>query len=264
MVTHAREIVQVRKDLPSGSVILNRADRRNALSLDMLQRIQEAFDDFAQEKRVRAVILTGTGHVFSSGSDLRELNEARDPEHLAPVEDEQLNALHALLETMLRFPKPIICAPNGWVVGSAMALMLASDLVVASDKANFVLPEPRRGLVAGLTAPLLVHRVGASRAAGMLFPCPVVTAAQAHDWGLVHYVVEDRLVWFRSQELAKEIAELAPESMQLTKKLLNESICEELFMHLSIGAANSATARTTATSREGVTAFLERRHPRWE
>lgn len=262
MVTHVGEIVQVRKDLPSGSIILNRGERRNALSQEMLQRIQEAFDDFAQEKKVRAVILTGTGQVFCSGSDLRELHEERDPEQ-PPAVDDQMMALHQLLETMLRFPKPIICAPNGWVVGSGMALLLACDLVVASDKAHFVLPEPRRGLVAGLAAPLLVHRIGAGRAAGMLFPCATISAEQALAWGLAHHVVEDRLVWFRSQELAKEIAELAAESMQMTKKLVNETICEQLFMHLNIGAANSAAARSTETAQEGVKAFLEHRHPRW-
>ena len=257
-------MVQVRKDVPSGSIILNRPARRNALSTEMLLEIRQALEDLHQERRVRAVILTGTENVFSSGADLHEIHDKQQDSTVPPEEWQvQLQEFQALIELMLRYPKPILCAPNGWVVGSAWALLLASDLVVASDKARFVSAEPRRGLVAGLTAPLLCHRLGASRAAGLLLQSQVIDAAQALQIGLVHHVVEDRLVWFRSHELAKEIALLAPESIQLTKKLLNETIGEHVFTQLSIGAANTAAARTTESAREGVRAFLEKRPPKW-
>jgi enoyl-CoA hydratase/carnithine racemase len=133
--------------------------------------------------------------------------------------------------------------------GSAVALLMASDLVIASDRARIVIPETRRGLVAGLAAPLLVLRVGAARAAELLFLNQPIDAGQALAKGLVHQVVEDRLVWFRSQEWAKEIALSAPESVQLTKQLLNETIGEAVFTQLSIGAANMA-ARTTDAAKE--------------
>jgi enoyl-CoA hydratase/carnithine racemase len=209
------------------------------------------------------VILTGTGNVFSAGTDLHELHEGFSDEHAMEVWRDYVDQMLGLIEEMLRFPKPIICSLNGWAVGSAVALMLASDLVIASDRTRIVLPESRRGLVAGLAAPLLHARIGSSRATSLLFLNTVLDAQQAFAYGLAHQVVEDRLIWFRAQEYAKEIALSAPEAVQLTKQLLNESINESLFTQLSIGAANMAAARTTDAAKEGVTAFLEKRLPNW-
>jgi enoyl-CoA hydratase/carnithine racemase len=257
------EIVQVRKDVPSGSIILNRPDRRNAISWDVIRQMRQAFEDLHQERSVRAVIVTGTTHVFSAGTDLHELNEGFSDEKSTDLWRAYVDDFLSLIEEMLRFPKPIICAANGWVVGSAVALMLACDLVVASDRARIALPETRRGLIAGLAVPLLSMRVGAARAAGLLFLNQSVDAAQACSMGLVHQVVEDRLVWFHAQECAKEIAMSAPESVQLTKQLLNETIGEAVFTQLSISAANMAASRTTDAAKEGVAAFLEKRAPQW-
>ncbi len=258
------EIVQVRKDVPSGSIILNRPDRRNAISQDIIRQLRQAFDDLHQERSVRAVILTGTTHVFSAGTDLHELNEGFSDEKSADLWQDYVADLLSLIEEMLRFPKPIICAVNGWAVGSAVALMLASDIVIASDRARIALPETRRGLIAGLAAPLMCLRVGAARAAGLLFLNQSLDATQALNMGLVHQVVEDRLVWFRSQEWAKEIAQSSPQSVQLTKQLLNETIGESVFTQLSIGADNMAAARTNDADKEGVSAFLEKRIPNWK
>jgi enoyl-CoA hydratase/carnithine racemase len=257
------EIVQVRKDVPSGSIILNRPDRRNAITRDIIRELRQAFGDLHQERSVRAVILTGTTHIFSAGSDLHELSDGLSDEKATELWRGYVDEFLALIEEMLRFPKPIICGLNGWAVGSAVALMLACDLVVASERARIALPEPRRGLVAGLSAPLLNLRVGAARAAGLLFLQESIDAPEALRLGLIHQVVEDRLVWLRAQEWSKEIAAAAPQSLQLTKQLLNEAIGEAVFTQLSIGAANMASARTTDAAREGVAAFLEKRSPKW-
>jgi methylglutaconyl-CoA hydratase len=142
-------------------------------------------------------------------------------------------------------------------------LMLASDLVVAAPTARFGLPEPRRGLVAGIVSPLLVFRIGASHAANLLLTARTIEAAEAQRIGLYHEIVPEELVWARAHELAGQIAESAPEAIQLTKKMLNETIGEHLSTLLSAGAAASATARTTEAAREGLAAFLEKRPPRW-
>jgi enoyl-CoA hydratase/carnithine racemase len=257
------ESVQVRKDPPSGSIILNRPDRRNALSSDVVIALRQAFADLHQERGVRAVILTGTSHVFCSGSDLHEIHAAMEDEHATDRWQEYVAEMLALLEEMLRFPKPILCAVNGIAVGSALSLMLASDLVVSSDRAKFWLPEPKRGLVSGLVAPLVQWRIGASQTARLLLLGQEWDAQQALTAGLVHQVVDDRLVWLRAQEWAKEIAASAPQSILLSKQLLNETIGESLFTQLSIGAANMATARTTDAAKEGVNAFLKKRPPDW-
>jgi methylglutaconyl-CoA hydratase len=164
---------------------------------------------------------------------------------------------------MLRFPKPLIAAVNGPAVAGGVGLVLGCDVVVAAADAQIGLPEPRRGIVAGIVAPLLVFRVGASQAANLLLTARMMAAADAHRIGLVHELVGQDLVWARAQEIAGEIAKSAPEALQLTKRLLNETIGEHLSTLLTAGAADSATARTTEAAREGLAAFLEKREPKW-
>ena len=168
-----------------------------------------------------------------------------------------------LIEYMLRYPKPIVAAINGLVAGSAMALMLAADIVVASDSATVSMPEARRGLVSGIAAPLLAFRIGAGQANRMLLTGNQIDATTAMELGLFHELVEDDLVWARSQEVCADIAAGAMQSHQMSKRMINETIGEEIFTQLSIGAANTATARTTEAAKEGIAAFIEKREPNW-
>lgn len=255
--------VLVKKNVPSGTIILNRPDKRNALSRRMLTDLAQAFDDLHQEKKVRAVILTGAGTAFCAGMDLAEMQEtSSQPDAFAQWHEDAVQ-YRELIDKMLHFPKPIIAALNGPVVAGGAGLMLASDVVIAASEAKFGLPEPRRGIVAGIVAPLLVFRAGASHAAKLLLTARMIDATEAHRMGLIHEIVKSELVWARAQEIAGEIAQSAPEAITLTKRLLNETIGEHLGTLLTAGAADSATARTTDAAREGLAAFLEKREPKW-
>jgi len=255
--------VIVKKNVPSGTIVLNRPDKRNALSRQMLEELAQALDDLHQERKVRAVILTGAGTAFCAGMDLGEMQEtSKQPDALLQWHADAVQ-YRELLDKLLQFPKPVIAAVNGPVMAGGAGLMLASDLVIAAPTARFGLPEPRRGLVAGIVSPLLVFRIGASHAANLLLTARTIEAAEAHRIGLYHDIVPEDLVWARAHELAGQIAESAPEALQLTKKMLNETIGEHLSTLLSAGAAASATARTTEAAREGLAAFLEKRPPRW-
>jgi enoyl-CoA hydratase/carnithine racemase len=170
---------------------------------------------------------------------------------------------HDLLLDMLRFPKPLVAAVNGPAMAGGAGLMLACDLVVAADTAAFGLPEPLRGIVAGMVAPLLHFRLGGGQAARLLLSASTLSAAEALRIGLFHEVVHPDHLWPRATELAAQCARCAPESLQLTKRLLNETIGEQLTTMLAAGAAASATARTTEAAAEGLAAFLEKREPTW-
>jgi len=135
--------------------------------------------------------------------------------------------------------------------------------VLGTDAAAFGLPEPRRGLVAGMIAPLLAFRVGAGRAAYLLLSAQTITATEAHRIGLYHELVPADHLWPRANELAGQCAACAPEALLLTKRMLNETIGEHLATMLTAGAAVSATARTTEAAAEGLSAFLEKREPKW-
>ncbi|MEL7498022.1 MAG: enoyl-CoA hydratase/isomerase family protein [Planctomycetota bacterium] len=262
-MAESRNHLQIRIDAPVATVILDRPERRNALSRTLVQSLIECLDDLHHEGQVRSVILTGAGDAFCSGTDLYEMKESIESPQAFKIWHEETQAFLSLIEAMLRFPKPIIGAINGPVAGSGVAVMLATDFVVASDKATLLLPESRRGLSAGLTTPLLSFRVGTSVAAQLLMTGTAVNAQRSASIGLFHEVVPEDFVWAKSFEMANQCAAGARESHQMAKQLLNETIGETLMMQLNIGAANMAAARTTEAAKEGVNAFLEKREPKW-
>ena len=140
---------------------------------------------------------------------------------------------------------------------------MASDIVLASPEAKFGLPEPKRGIVAGLIAPLLTFRLGAGRAAYLLMSSQLIAANEAFRIGIYHELMAGEKLWPRANQLAGEIASCAPEAILLTKRMLNETIGEDLNTLLTAGAAVSATARTTEAAAEGLAAFLEHREPKF-
>ncbi len=256
-------LIRVKKHVPSGTIILNRPAKRNALTRQMIDDLRQALDDFYQERRVRAVILTGAGSAFCSGADLQEIQDSsRQSDAWAQWHTDAVQ-YKELLETMLLYPKPIIAAVNGPAVAGGTGLVLAADITVATPEARFGLPEPRRGLVAGIVAPLLAFRIGGGLAANLLLTARLAEADEAQRLGIYHELTASDTIWARAHQLAEDCAKSAAESLQLTKKMLNETIGDHLNTTLAAGAAASATARTTEVAAEGLAAFLEKREPKW-
>ena len=256
-------LVRINVHEHTGTIILNRPERRNALSRDTIAALVQALSDLHQERRVRAVVLTGAGSSFCAGMDLAEMRETKQSEDPRAQWREDAVQYLELIQTMLQFPKPLIAAVNGPAVAGGAGLVLACDIVLAADDAKFGFPEARRGIVAGLVAPLLVFRIAAGQAAHLLLTGNLIDAHEAHRIGVFHRLAPADLVWPRATEIAGECAACAPESLQLTKQLLNETIGENLGTLLAAGAAASATSRTTEAAAEGLAAFLEKRPPKW-
>jgi methylglutaconyl-CoA hydratase len=248
----------------TATVILNRPDKRNALNRELLAELQQTFEDLHLERRVRAVVLTGAGPVFCAGMDLGQMQETSRAPNAAELWHADSAAYRDLVEFMLRFPKPIIAAVNGPAIAGGAGLVLASDLVVAAEGATFGLPEPLRGIVAGLVSPLLAFRIGGGQAARLLLTAQTIATAEAHRVGLFHEVVAADALWPRAVEIAAQCAKCAPSAVLQTKRMLNETIGEAMLTQLGAGAAVSATARTTEEAREGLAAFLEKREPDWD
>ena len=262
------EHVEVKLTDCVGTVILNRPDHGNALTRRMVRQLVEGIDDLYREKRVRAIILTGAGDDFCTGIDLEEINDAcaMQPEWSDSQErwGEDAAEFRDLISRMLETPKPIIAAVNGAALSHGAGLALACDIVVACEECLFGLPDPRRGLVAGIVAPLLCHRLGTGHASRLLLTATIIDAIEATRLGIFHELVDGDKVWARAVELARECAEGAPEAVQLTKRLLNETIGEQLDSHLTAGAILQATSFTTEAAEEGIAAFLEERKPDWK
>lgn len=262
----ASGVIDVRVTGAVGTILLNREERRNALSRAMVAELQQAFDDLGLEKRVRAVVLTGAGTAFCSGHDVHELHslDGLPDQEKAQQWGDTAEAYRELVAQMIEFPKPIIASVNGPAVAGGAGLVLACDIVVAGEAAQFGLPDPRRGVVAGVVGPLLAFRVGAGPAARLLLTSSVYPAAEAFRLGIYHEMIDENRLWARAVAIGEECAAGAPEAVQLTKRLLYETVGEQLATQLSVGAAISATSQTTEAAREGLAAFVEKRAPEWK
>jgi enoyl-CoA hydratase/carnithine racemase len=258
--------IEVRVDGVVGTIVLNRAERRNALTRAMLAELRQALGDLHLEKRVRAVVLTGAGSAFSSGMDAHEMHSLAE----LPDQEKQQHwgdaaeAYRDLIIDMIELPKPIIAAVNGPAVAGGAGLVLASDIVVACGAAQFGFPDPRLGIVAGVVGPLAAFRVGAGPAARLLLTASLVPASEAYRLGIYHEMTDENRLWARAVALGEECAAAAPEALQLTKRMLYETVGEMLTTQLSVGAAMSATSHSTDAAREGLAAFVEKRRPEWK
>jgi len=248
---------------PAGTIVLSRPDQCNALTRHMVGELQQALVDLYREKRVRAIIITGAGDAFCAGADMHEMSSTFELPDAHATWGDDAQAFRDLLWTMLQTTKPIIAAVNGAAVAGGAGLVLASDVVVAADSARFGLPEPRHGLVAGVIAPLLAFRIGGGHAARLLLTSSLIDAAEAHHVGIYHELTAAQTVWARAMELARQCAQAAPESIQLTKRMITDTLAEHLSTQLSAGAVATATSRTTEAAQEGVSAFVEKRAPKW-
>lgn len=247
----------------AGTIIINRTDHKNTLTRFMVRQLEDALDDLYREKAVRAIILTGAGDTFCHGVDLHEMSE-ENPEQTEQPWGDDAAAFRDLLLRMLEITKPIIAAVNGAALSGGAGLVAACDLVVAANNATLGLPDPRHGIIAGIEAPLVCYRVGPGRGTHLLLTSRTIEAAEAQQLGLFHELVESDQVWARAVEIAQECATGAPEAIQLTKRLLYETMGEQLQTQLSAGAVMRATSCTTQAAKEGITAFKEKRPPKWE
>jgi 2-(1,2-epoxy-1,2-dihydrophenyl)acetyl-CoA isomerase len=243
------------RDGPVARLTLNRPDRLNALTPDLLDRLRAALEGLADGGDVRAVVLTGAGRAFSSGADRLAAPMAADVllrEHYNP-----------LIETMLGSELPIIAAINGVAAGAGASLSFACDLRVASAEAKLSLPFVKVGLVPDAGSTWLLPRiVGGGRAAEMALLGRPVAAEEALSWGLVSRVAKADEVQAVAHELAQEVAELSS-SVGATKRALRAASTADLTEQLEREATLQADAQQHPDYAEARTAFKEKRPPRF-
>lgn len=256
-------MLQIKSHQAVATVVLNRPERCNALSRELIAQLKETFDDLHQEKKIRSVILSAAGVTFCSGMDLHQWHENLNQRDALQQWHEDVNAIRDLFETMLLFPKPIIAAVDGQALGIGLGLVLACDLVVGSHRLVLGLPAPRLGLVSGLVAPLLAFRGGAATASRLMLGDDWLDSQEAFRLGLVHHLVEPAQVWVRAQQWEEKVAQCAAESQLLSKRMLNEVVGESVMSWLASGAAIAAAACTTEAASEGLRAFAEKRSPKF-
>lgn len=257
--------VDVKVHAPTATILMDRKEQGNALDEQLIAELSQALFDLHQEKKVRAVVLTGAGEDFCRGIDMQQLHRPTLADELeAPMLwIQQWQQLGELIEQLLRFPKPVIAAVDGAAWGGGFALVLACDLVVASRSATFAVPAVRRGIIGGIVAPLLAFRLGSAVASRLLLTGEPISSRAAMRLALVARRPPSAQIWVAANELAQQCAQSPPIPLAATKRLLNETIGETLLTQLNVGAAAGATACSTETAAEGMSAFVEQRDPKW-
>ena len=240
------------------TVTLNRPDSLNALNADMRRELLAAVKAARGDDEARVLVLTGAGRAFCAGADLRGGSEERD---FRRVLIDEYNPLIAAIRAL---PKPVVAAVNGVAAGAGVSLALAADFVVASDEARFVPAFSRIGLVpdSGLTR-TLVRGLGRHRALEILLGERQLTAATAHEAGLVAAVVPSDRLAAAARELGLRLAGGPLGAIGLTKRLVNRAEDGSLEDLLAFEAALQDIAGRSADHAEGVAAFGEKREPRF-
>jgi enoyl-CoA hydratase len=251
--------VEVRERV--GYVTIDRPERRNALSQEVMVGLVEAFDRFDRDDGVWAVLITGAGEkAFSAGRDLKELSE-RDDDGLGPhlpMKGVQRNAFEAVYECR----KPVVAAINGWAVGGGLELAMACDLRVAAAHAKLGLPESLRGMGANFGAAILPRLVPIGVANEMLYFGGSITAEDAQRWGLVNQVYPSERFRDEAEAYVRVLLERAPLTVRRYKAVVHKSL--ELPLSAALRLDLSPNPYLSEDRVEGVKAFVEKRAPRWQ
>lgn len=237
---------------------LNRPEKLNALSGDMIHALSDTFANLSLEPDLRAVILTGAGDkAFSAGTDIAELDGRNET-----VAREVSERGQALCNQIENCGVPVIAAVNGIAAGGGCELVLACHLRIAATNAQFSLPETRLGMVPAYGGTQrLAREIGEGRAFEIMLTGKTVGAEEALRFGLVNRVVAARDLMAQSETLAREITQLAPLAIRACLKAVVQGSDLPLAEGLRLEAKLFAALFATADVREGTRAFLEKRNP---
>jgi methylglutaconyl-CoA hydratase len=242
------------------TITLNRPEKRNALSVQLVEEMMAAFDEI-ERSPTQVVILTGTGKAFCAGMDLDGLKSLIDKTHDENVHDSERAA--KLFRRVYDFPLPTIAAVNGAAIAGGTAMATMCDFTLAVPSAKFGYTEVRIGFVPAIVSSFLVWQVGHKIARDLLLSGRTFDADDAYRFGLVNEVIDPDRLMFRATELATELMQNSPSSMRVTKKLINGFIGKTLDQQIGDAIQDNAGIRTTQDFREGISSFLEKRKPKW-
>ncbi|HLV33525.1 MAG TPA: enoyl-CoA hydratase-related protein [Spirillospora sp.] len=251
--------ILLHSDGPLATITLNRPEKLNALTPDMLAALDTTLAQIEQQHDLRVVILTGAGErAFCVGADIHAWG-ALEPldmwRHWIPFG-------HRVMDRLARLRLPTIAALNGFALGGGLELALAADIRLAAASAELGLPEVSIGIVPGWGGTERLPRIiGAGRAKQMIFSGARVDARTAEDWGLVNEVVAAETLMQRAQELAGEIARRAPLAVQFAKQAIDGGA--GYAASATLEALAGALAAGSEDGREGVASFREKRAPQF-
>lgn len=244
-------------------ITLNRPDRLNAFNDEMHAAMAACLELARDDARCRAVLLTGAGRGFCAGQDL----SARDPAKMSGPPDlgETLTRFYnPMIRRIRSLEKPVVCAVNGVAAGAGANLALACDIVLAARSAKFIQSFARVGLIPDAGGSWMLPRlIGEARAKAIAMTAEPVSAEKAVDWGMIWRVVEDAELMVEARALASRLAAGPTFGLGQMKGLIQAAAGHELDAHLDLEAQTQRKAGFSADYAEGVSAFLEKREPKF-
>lgn len=245
--------------LPVVYLTLNRPAQRNALSTGLMTALTQALTAQSARPECCVIVLRGAGSVFSAGHDLREL--------VGRSEDEERAIFAActdLMQTIQRLPQPVIASVHGIATAAGCQLVAACDLAIAAEGTRFATPGVKIGLFCATPMVALTRAIGRKRALEMLLTGQPIDAATAAAWGLINRVVPADRLDAEVLALAQQIAAASPLTIRTGKQAFYRQIELDQVTAYELMGETMATSAVTHDAQEGMTAFLEKRPPRWQ
>jgi methylglutaconyl-CoA hydratase len=249
-------VILIERQTPQITVVtLNRPERRNALTIELLTELTAVINVISDEPHQRILILRGAGAAFCTGMDLKTAIH-QDAHAMAELVAETLIALN---QTHLI----TIAAVHAAAVAGGAGIMSACDFVVAAEGTKIGYPELRRGLVAGLVMTFLRRQVGERNMRELLLGSELIDARRAMEIGLVNRVVAQEALMSEAQKFADSVLQGAPGALAQTKRLIEELWWRSVKQDVDLALRYHMQARESSEAREGIAAFNEKRKPNW-
>jgi enoyl-CoA hydratase/carnithine racemase len=239
-------------------VTLNRPQRRNALSLELMTELIECLNDIGRDRTLRVVLLRAAGKVFSSGHDLSEM-VGRDINEYRQV----FEVCTELMTRVQSIPQPVIAEVQGTATAAGCQLVATCDLALASDQAAFATPGVKIGLFCTTPMVALSRAVGRKRALQMLLTGEMISAMTAADWGLINMVVPADELTEQSRKFAIRIAEASSLTVALGKQAFYTQVDLDQPKAYAYAKEVMSMNALAADAQEGISAFLEKRRACW-
>ncbi|MEM6297674.1 MAG: enoyl-CoA hydratase-related protein [Bacteroidota bacterium] len=256
-MTPQTPLIKYRIDKRIAYITLNRPEKRNAFSQAFVEELRAAFLKAKEDDSVKVVVLEAEGQVFCAGADLGYLQQLQNFSYEENLADSTY--LKDLYELIFRFPKVVIAAVQGHAIAGGCGLVTVCDYVLTVPEAKFGYTEVKIGFVPAIVMPILVRKIGESRARTLLLTGDLINAEKAEYYGVVHEIVERESLKDRVNELAQHLVNTnSGTAMQLTKKLLLEVVEKDLSKALEAGAEMNARARQTEDCQKGIAGFLNK------
>ena len=251
-------LVDVDKASRIATVTLNRPEKRNALSLELMERLSRTLKEIGERRDVAVVILTANGSVFSAGHDLGELVDRS-------VEDYQriFDQCTVMMETIQKIPQPVIAMVRGIATAAGCQLVASCDLAFAEEGASFGTPGVRIGLFCSTPMVAVSRAIGRKRALQMLLTGERIDARTAAEWGLINEAVPSAELEEHTRRVAMQIVKASPLVVGIGKQAFYSQI--EMDQHEAYDYTRTVMTMNAlaADAREGITAFMEKRQPCW-